>query len=137
MARVIEDNLGVIKSRPYPDLIFDDEDAPNTDSVTSDEFLIGNVQTALEIVVAAGSVAVVVSDSQKLTATYLYGDDFDQSIVIGEVVGAGTEGTIFAPDEELFRFVPPTDVPSPAKLRITTDASTAGKLRAWPELISR
>jgi hypothetical protein len=136
MSNAIEDYLGVSKSRPYPDLIWDGVNVPNSDSTASDGFYAGEVQTALEIVVAVNE-EVAVNNGQTLIFTYEHGTDFTESVPIRTINGEGSGGSVFAAGTELVRFVPPTSVPSLGRLKMTTNDTTAGKVDAWPELISR
>lgn len=121
--------------RSFPDIIYSD-DLPQNAAVTSDELLLGRTQNALEIIVEAEG-TLTLADTKVLTVEYLYGAAFAESIELFSFTAA-VLGDLTVDAGVLARFVPPSDLGSEAKIRITTDDAAAdGVLTVFASLISR
>ena len=136
MASIVDNKIGGVAARSFPDYIFNGQAVPQNTAVTSDAVLLGKTQNALEVVVEAAE-AIVLGASAVLTVEYLYGDSYASSEVLYTVTAEIGGSTIAA--GELARFVPPSgSLPSYAKIKITTDdAAATGSLTVFASLISR
>jgi len=136
MASIVDNKIGGVAARSFPDYIFNGQAVPQNTAVTSDAVLLGKTQNALEVVVEV-SAKVDIAATETLTVEYLYGDSYASSEVIYSLT-AGVGGATL-PVGELARFVPPSgSLPSYAKIKITTDdAAATGSLTVFASLISR
>ncbi|OGV45854.1 MAG: hypothetical protein A2017_18310 [Lentisphaerae bacterium GWF2_44_16] len=126
--------------KAYGDYLWKAEALPNNTNKTSEAFLLGKAQNAIDLVVEANT-NISIADSKQLKLEILAGEtedgDFESVATIYDRTASGTPITFTAGDE-IARYTIPSNVGPYIKIKATTTADESSeKITVYPAFKAR